>query len=104
MIFGSSRALHHYNPAIISNETKLSCFNMGYGGQNIYYHLALLKSTLKYHKPKIVVLDLITIDIEKTSPQWDVEKLGILAPFIHICPECKEAVMQRGGLERIKLI
>lgn len=102
LIFGSSRAYHHYNPTIIEEKTGLSCFNVGYGGQNIYFHLALLKSAISRAKPKIAILDIISIDFEKTLPQHDKEKLGVLLPFVHKSDILKETVLMRGWEEKIK--
>lgn len=104
LIFGSSRAYHHYNPEVFEKELGLSCFNVGYGGQNIYYHLALLKSAVERHKPRVVILDLIYIDYEKTSEQHDKEKLGVLLPFVHQSKVLKETVLMRGYGENIKLL
>lgn len=104
LIFGSSRAYHHYNPEIIEKELGLTCFNAGYGGQNIYYHLALLKSALKRHKPKVVVLDLFYIDYQITKEEHDKEKLGVLLPFVHKSDVMKQAVLMRGFNENIKFL
>ena len=81
LIFGSSRALHHYNPEIIEDSLGMTCYNVGSGGQNIYFHLALLESTLERYTPEIVILELMYIDFEVTPQQWDTEKLGTLLPF-----------------------
>lgn len=102
LIFGSSRALHHYNPIILQDSLGMTCFNVGSGGQNIYFHLALLKATLERYTPKIVILELVTIDIEKTPPQWDTEKLAALWPFAKHTEAAKEAVFRRGIFEKIK--
>lgn len=104
LIFGSSRALHHYNPKVIEDSLGMSCYNVGAGGQNIYYHLALLKSTLEHYTPKIVILELMSIDFEITPSQWDKEKLGTLLPFYHKSEAAKVAVLRRGNFEQFKNI
>lgn len=58
LIFGSSRAQHHYDPEIIINETGMSCYNTGMGGYGLFYNYALLNELVAKHKPKIVILDL----------------------------------------------
>lgn len=103
LIFGSSRALHHYNPKILEESLDMSCYNLGSGGQNIYYHLALLESTLERYTPKIAILELMSIDFEQTPPKWDTEKLGVLLPFASKSVSCKNAVMLRGKSEQLKL-
>tara|TARA_B100001059_G_C17780711_1_gene553991 strand:- start:552 stop:1469 length:918 start_codon:yes stop_codon:yes gene_type:complete len=103
LIFGSSRALHHYNPKIIEDSLKLTCYNVGYGGQNIYYHLALLKAALHRNTPKFVVLELLTIDFEQTAPGHDKEKLSTLLPFVNKSKSSRQAVLLRGNSESLKL-
>ncbi len=104
LVFGSSRAYHHYNPLIIEEELGLSCFNVGSGGQNIYFHLALLKEAIKRNKPKIAILDLIYVDFEDAGPKHDKEKLGVLLPFVNKSEIYKNAVFLRGSTEKIKLL
>ncbi len=105
LIFGSSRAKHHYNPQLISDSLGMSCFNVGAGGQNIYYHLALLESILEHHRPQIVIYELMSIDFEKTPPQWDTEKLGELLPFYHRSTAIKNTLVEkRGQVERFKTL
>lgn len=103
MIFGSSRALHHYNPKIIGDSLGMTCYNFGSGGQNIYFHLALLKSALERYTPKIVILELMYIDFEQTPPEWDTEKLGVLLPFAWKSAACMDAVLLKGDWEQVKL-
>lgn len=64
LIFGSSRASHHYIPELISQKTGLSCYNLGRDGMKLKYYEALLKAVLSYHIPKIVILDLDLTDFE----------------------------------------
>ena len=104
MTFGSSRAQHHYNPAVITKETGMTCFNMGYGGQNIYFHKALLQSILIRYQPKLIILELMNIDIEKTAPSHDREKLGVLLPFYKKSRWLREAVLFRGESEKYKTL
>lgn len=102
LIFGSSRALHHYNPYIFEEKLAMTCYNVGAGGQNIFYHLALLEGTLERYKPKIAILDLMSFDFEMTSEQWDTDKLGILLPFYNHSKAAKNAVLRRGSVEKTK--
>jgi len=104
LIFGSSRAYHHYNPQIIEDSLGMTCYNVGYGGQNIYFHLALLESALERYKPKIAILELMSIDFEKTTPQFETEKLGVLLPFANKSEAIYNTVMLRGWAEKYKLI
>lgn len=104
LIFGSSRAVHHYNPIIFERELKMTSYNVGSGGQNIYYHLAVLESTITRYKPKLVLFELMNIDFEETSEVWDTEKLGVLLPFYNKSVGAQRAVLRRGDSEKIKTL
>jgi hypothetical protein len=104
LIFGSSRALHHYNPKILEDSLGMTAYNVGSGGQNIYFHLALLESTLERYTPKIAILELMYIDFEVTPPQWDTEKLGTLLPFANQSIASRAAVLLRSDQEKWKLV
>jgi len=67
VILGSSRAIHHYVPSVISDSLRMSCFNLGHDGKNIYYQYALLNLLLQQHHPKTVIIDCYSIDVEKSS-------------------------------------
>lgn len=57
-IFGSSRAVHGYIPAIFSDSTGLSCFNAGHEQTNILYADIMLNFLLKKYTPKVIIFDL----------------------------------------------
>lgn len=104
LIFGSSRALYHYDSELIQEKTGLTCFNAGFNGQNIYFHLALLQSAIKKHPPKKVILDLMYIDFLQTSSEWDTDNLRILLPQSQISESAYEAILKRSKTEKIKLL
>ncbi len=58
IIFGSSRASHHYNPEPISEATGLSVFNAADDGKNAVYQLGLLNLLLKKHVPKVIIYEI----------------------------------------------
>ena len=60
IIMGSSRGNHHYDPQIISDSLKLSCFNCAYdalGILNMYGRYLLM---IRTHTPKILIYDVFT--------------------------------------------
>lgn len=80
IILGSSRAYHHYIPSMIEDSLGMSCYNLGFDGQNIYFHYALFNSMLARYTPKLVVLDLIPSDFAHT-PGRDMETIADLYPY-----------------------
>lgn len=104
IIVGSSRAEHHYIPSILSDSLGLSCFNMGSGGQNIYYQYGVVKSLMDRYTPQIILLDIIPIDYCITGETHNTEKLAALLPFYRDVSGVREVIELRGPLEKYKLI
>lgn len=78
LIFGSSRAENHYNPEIISEQTRMTCRNTGLGGQSIFYYYTLLASILNRFTPKLIILDIspnVIVDFESYT------KLNLFNPY-----------------------
>ena len=57
LIFGSSRAEHHYNPQIIQDSLGLSCYNCGQDGYGIIQYYGWWKIIRQHYKPKIIIYD-----------------------------------------------
>lgn len=104
IIVGSSRAEHHYIPSILSDSLGLSCFNMGSGGQNIYYQYGIVKSLLDRYTPKVILMDVIPIDYCISDETHNTEKLAALLPFYKDVSGVREVIELRGPLEKYKLI
>lgn len=64
VIFGSSRASHHYIPSIISDTMSMSCVNLGEDGQGILYNYALFNMLMRNNTPRIVVYEFGGFDWE----------------------------------------
>ena len=67
LIFGSSRAVRHYDPSVIEDSLKLSAFNVGKLGNTLLYSDAVFAQVLTYHKPKVVILDVSPIEFAKSE-------------------------------------
>jgi hypothetical protein len=81
LIFGSSRAAFHYRPDLITEQTGLSCYNVGREGMGIYFHYAALLATLERYQPKIIVLDLDFRDVYNRGGSFGEDVFSDLAPF-----------------------
>ena len=65
VVFGSSRALHHYVPTIIADSTRLDCYNCGLEGLGIKTTYALVRGLNQRYEPQLIVFDLFyNIDLE----------------------------------------
>ena len=102
LIFGSSRAYHHYVPSIIEDSLKETCYNTGSPGQFLFYNYATLKAVLKRYTPKLIILDVSAscLGIEKSS----YERLSFLLPYYKDHPEMRSIIELKSPYEKYKLI
>lgn len=57
LVFGSSRALHHYNPAIIEDSLDLTCYNCGQRSVGIILHYGRFRLIRQRYYPRILIYD-----------------------------------------------
>lgn len=102
LIFGSSRAIHHYQPGVFEKRLGLTCYNVGRDGEFIFYQYAILKSILKKYSPKIIILDFSPGDFSKNKESYD--RLSYLLPYYKSHPEMRSIIELRSPLEKLKLL
>lgn len=61
VIFGSSRATHHYVPQIIEDSLELTCFNMGQDGNGIVLMYGRYQMLLERYNPKLIIYDIESV-------------------------------------------
>lgn len=66
IIFGSSRARHHYDVRVIEDSLGLSCYNMALDGNGVILAYARYKMLLERYEPKLIIYDVM--------PYFDYEK------------------------------
>lgn len=59
LIFGSSRAIHHYNPQILSDSLGLSCYNCGQDGNGAILNYGRYQLICQRYHPQILIYDVI---------------------------------------------
>jgi hypothetical protein len=102
IVFGSSRANHHYDPDIFSRSLHLSFFNAGRDGNFLFYHYAVLKGVLKRYSPKMVILDFMPGEFEINQDSYD--RLSTLLPYYDKHPEMRSVIELKSPFEKIKTI
>jgi hypothetical protein len=102
LIFGSSRANHHYEPNIFESNLNLTYYNVGRDGNFIFYHYAVLKGALKRYKPKVIILDIIRREFQKDQDSYD--RLSILLPYYQTHSEIQPIIELKSNFEKFKLI
>ncbi|MEO5893943.1 MAG: hypothetical protein ABIQ31_27040 [Ferruginibacter sp.] len=102
LIFGSSRAYHHYVPDIIETNLKQSCYNTGSPGQYLLYNYATLRAILKRYAPKMIILDLSTSEFQVGRDSYD--RLSFLLPYYKDHEEIRPIVDLKSRWEKFKLL
>ncbi|HRI22040.1 MAG TPA: hypothetical protein PLA68_13855 [Panacibacter sp.] len=84
LIYGSSRAVHTYDPKIFTDTLGVSCYNCGRNSSNVIYHSAILPAALEgSHKPKAIIIDLFAKEIAYRSGQAGNDILaGMILPYV----------------------
>ena len=101
LVFGSSRANHHYRPDIFEKGLHLSFFNAGRDGNFLFYHYAILKAVLKRYRPKVVILDFIHGEFSKNQDSYD--RISSLLPYYRSHPEMRSVIELKSPFEKIKM-
>jgi hypothetical protein len=102
VIFGSSRADHHYVPEIFENNLHYSCFNAGADGNYLLYSYALFNTIVKRYSPKLIIFDIRPYELGHIESEYD--RLSILLPYYRKYPEIRHVIELRGPFEKFKHI
>lgn len=102
LIFGSSRANHHYVPEIFEKGLNMSCYNTGMDGNFFLYNYAVFKAILSRYVPKILILDINPGEFYYDPNSY--ERLSSLLPYYSKHPEIRRIVNLRSPYEKIKLL
>lgn len=101
LIFGNSRAQHHYDTHILSSALNMSCYNAGQdGGHCIIFPYAQIKIVTERYSPKIIILEFSGIN----NFPGAYDRLSILLPYNKKYPEIRPLILLRNRFERIKLL
>lgn len=101
LIFGSSRAQHHYVPDEFMSVFKRECFNTGVDGASLYYSAALQEAVLKRFNPEIMILDINNDEFVASEGQFSA--LSRLLPYYRHHEEIRPFIKLRGANEKIWL-
>lgn len=63
LIFGSSRAIHHYNPIIIADSLGVACYNCGQDGNGAILNYGRYQLVRQRYAPKLLIYDI--------TPEYD---------------------------------
>ena len=80
VIFGSSRATHHYIPKIIEDSLGVSCYNCGEEGNGIVLAYGRFKMLTNRYKPKLIIYEM-TPGYDFGAGESNKKYLGYLRPY-----------------------
>lgn len=80
LIFGSSRAKHHYVPDIIEDSLGMSCYNTGEDGNGIILCYGFLKMITQRYSPKLIIYDVTGFDMYEDD---NTKYLDLMKPYYH---------------------
>ncbi len=89
-VMGSSRALHHYIPSIISDSLGCSVYNAGRPAQTMLYQRTLLELILRRHTPKLIVLDINEDEFVYEERKHDL--LNVFLPYYRDEPAVRHEI------------
>lgn len=99
LVFGSSRAVHHYNSQMIEDSLGLSCYNCGDDGNGIILSYGRLTMVKQRHLPKVVIYDVaIWYDLFKNDnhtylgslkSRYDIEGIPEIFDAVDKTERCK---------------
>jgi hypothetical protein len=96
LIFGASRANHHYVPEIIQKQTGYSVYNAGEDSKNATYQLGLLNLIIEQYKPKLIIYEIS--DFSRSFDRGTTE----LYPFYYKNRKIREIFNKRDHYSSIK--
>lgn len=102
LVFGSSRALHHYSSEILSNRLHKTIYNAGSDGQFLPYYCAAQEVILQRKIPKIIILDVNIWELGPNESKYI--KLASLLPYVSEHPILKKYTSEISDFENLKFI
>jgi hypothetical protein len=101
LVFGSSRANHHYVPEMFEDSLNMQFYNTGRDGNFLLYNYAVFKVIVARYTPKIIIFDVSSDELYYRSN--DYEKLTSILPYYKNHPEIRCIVNLRSNFENYKL-
>ena len=80
LVFGSSRAKHHYVPDIIEDSLGMTCYNTGEDGNGIILCYGFLKMITQRYTPKLIIYDVTGFDMYDDD---NMKYLDLLKPYYY---------------------
>ncbi len=103
LIFGSSRASHHYHTRLMDSLLGRSVYNCGRDEMGISYTNALLPLVYKRYAPKCIIVEVLPTELSGVDAAPGIQRVSTrLLPYAHRHPELWPAVAYAGKIEVYK--
>jgi hypothetical protein len=103
LVFGSSRASHHYHTRMLEEALGVSVYNCGRDEMGISYTTAVLPLVYKRYTPKYLIVEVLPVELANQGRDVSERHVStVLLPFAHKYPELWEAVAYAGKDEVYK--
>ncbi len=102
LVLGSSRASHHFVPAVLDSVLQMPAYNSGRDGCEILNNLAVFRAATQRYQPRLIILELSPKELYNSQESYD--KLSNLLPYYRSHPEVRDLVKLRGPYESWKLV
>lgn len=95
VVYGSSRAMVHMDPDILSDSLHTSCYNLGINGHNFWLQYLRHQELLKYNKkPKLIIH---SVDVFTLVKRPDLFNLDQFLPYMMDHKEVDKAIESYKG-------
>ncbi len=106
LVFGSSRASHHYVPDVLSSITGKTVYNAGRDEMTITYTNAILPLVYKRYSPSVIIIEVAPFELNISNYEPIVKQRisTVLLPFAAKYPDLISTVCLAGKTERYKMM
>jgi hypothetical protein len=103
LVFGSSRASHHYDTRLLEQELGMSVFNCGRDEMLITYTAAVLPLIYKRYTPSYVIIEVLPTELAPWEKAISDQRIAtVLLPFANRHPDLWQTVAYAGQDEVYK--
>jgi|GEM_PF-1098213 hypothetical protein len=102
VVLGSSRALRHYDTALLRDRLGKTVYNAGCDGQGFPYMRGVMDLLLRDYTPELFIIDVDPTFVVDPDPYLD--RATLLASFLDESEVIREMIYSRGPLERLKYL
>lgn len=103
LIFGSSRASHHYNTLMLDSQFGTSVYNCGRDEMGVTYTAGVMPLVFKRYSPKCIIVEVLPTELSGVGKETEIQRISTrLIPYANRHPELWPTVAYAGQLEVYK--